>query len=286
MINVNNLSYTYYLDNASKLNAVNNLSFSVSNGESLGIIGRTGSGKSTLAKLLNGLLRPTSGEVILNNKNISKDFRNPQEIFFKVGLVFQYPEHQLFEQTVFDDIAFGPRNKGLRESDVKISVQEAAEFVGLSKDLFSKTPLALSGGEKRRCAIAGVLALKPEVLVLDEPTSGLDFFGKQMLIECLKNYHKKENNIIILISHSMEEIASMAQRVLVMEKGKMVCLDSTQNVFKDFQTLERLGLESPQITKVISLIKERGFNVSESILTTRQARQEILKLLNKDGENQ
>lgn len=285
MIKVSNLSYKYDLDD-SKLNAINNLSFSLSNGETLGIIGRTGSGKSTLARLLNGLIRPTSGEVILNDKDIFKDFKNPQEVFFKVGLVFQYPEHQLFESTVFDDIAFGPRNKGCSEREVKISVQEAADFVGLKKNLFSKSPLELSGGEKRRCAIAGVLALKPEVIILDEPTSGLDFLGKQMLIECIKNYHKKENNIIILISHSMEEIASITQKVLVMENGNMICFDTAKSVFKNSQALEKLGLGSPQITKVMSLIKERGFNVSESILTTHQAKKEILKLLNKDGGNQ
>lgn len=285
MINVNNLSYTYNLDD-SKLNAVDNLNFSLSKGETLGIIGRTGSGKSTLAKLLNGLLRPTSGEIILNNKDIFKDFKSPQQVFFKVGLVFQYPEHQLFERTVFDDIAFGPRNKGCSENEVKILAREAAELVGLSTNLFSKSPLELSGGEKRRCAIAGVLALKPEVLILDEPTAGLDFFGKKSLMECLKNYHKKEQNIMILISHSMEEIASMTEKVLVMANGKMVCFDTAKNVFKNSQLLENIGLEIPQITKIMHLIRERGFNVSESILTTHQAQKEILKLLNKDGGNQ
>ncbi len=285
MINVNNLSYTYDLDDA-KLNAVDNLNFSLSKGETLGIIGKTGSGKSTLAKLLNGLLRPTCGEIVLNDKNIFKDFKSPQEVFFKVGLVFQYPEHQLFERTVFDDIAFGPRNKGCSESEVKMLVREAAELLGLSNDLFSKSPLELSGGEKRRCAIAGVLALKPEVLILDEPTAGLDFLGKQSLMGCLKNYHKKEQNIMILISHSMEEIASMTEKVLVMANGKMVCFDTAKNVFKNSQLLENIDLEIPQITKIMNLIRERGFNVSEGILTTHQAQKEILKLLNKDGGNQ
>lgn len=285
MIKVKNLSYTYNLDTNSKLKAVDNLNFSLANGDILGIIGKTGSGKSTLSKLLNGLLSPTSGEVTLNNKNIFKDFKNSQEIFFKIGLVFQYPEHQLFESTVFDDIAFGPRNKCLSESEVKTTVEEAAEFVGLNKNLFLKSPLALSGGEKRRCAIAGVLALKPEVLILDEPTAGLDFFGKQTLIKCLKNYHEREKNIIVLISHSMEEIASISKKVLVMENGKMVCFDSVKAVFQNQEMLEKLGLEVPQITKIMSLIKERGFEISESIFTTFQAKKEILKLLKKDGDS-
>ena len=213
MIQAKNLYYTYNSDSNTPLKAVENINLSLNNGEILGIIGKTGSGKSTLVQMLSGILRPTRGEVILDGKNIHTDFKNMMEVYFKTGMVFQYPEQQLFSSTVFEDIAFGLRNKGVDEKEIKDRVMEAAKFTDLDPNLLNRSPLELSGGEKRRCAISGVIAMKPEILILDEPTSGLDAKGAKNLIASIFRYHKQEKNIIIFISHIMDEIAKVADKV-------------------------------------------------------------------------
>jgi len=284
MIEARNLSYTYESENNFKTSAVENISFSVNNGEILGILGKTGSGKSTLVQMLNGLIKPRSGEVILDGKNINKDFENKYEVFSRIGLVFQYPEHQLFENTVFDDIAFGLKNQGLEKTEIYRQVIKTANTLGLNESLLYRSPLNLSGGEKRRCAIAGVMALKPDVLILDEPTAGMDLNGKKFLIKCLLDYHSRENKSIILISHSVEEITEISSKILVLDKGKSVYYGNPSGLFKkDIKYLESIGLNPAQITQVMSLVKAEGYDIPESVLTVNQAQKEILKLLEKDG---
>ncbi len=279
MLETKNLSYTYDAGSPHPIKAIQNISMSVQNGEIIGIIGPTGSGKSTLAQMLNGLLKPTGGQIFLNSKNIWVNFKNIQDVHFKVGLVFQYPEQQLFAQTVFDEIAFGLKNKGISENQLKEKVTKSMQIVGLDDDLIDKSPFDLSGGEKRRCAIASVICMEPDVLILDEPTSGLDFFGRKNLIKSILEYHKRNNNIIIFISHIMEEIAEIANKVLVLDSGKTVMFDSPQNVFSKIKKLENIGLDVPRITKIMSIIQKKDYNLKENIVTVQEAETEILKLL-------
>ncbi len=279
MIEVKNLTYTYKTENKIQKPTVQNVSFSLAKGEVLGILGKTGSGKSTLIQMLGGILKPDSGEVLLNGRNVLKE-----NVGFKVGLVFQHPEQQLFENTVFDDIAFGLRNQNYDEKEIQETVEKTANILGIPKDILGRFPLSLSGGEKRRCAIAGIIALKPEILVLDEPTAGMDFQGKMSLIECLENYHKHEENSIIIVSHVLEEIVKVCDKVLIMNEGKAIYFGSIQDLLKiNTQSLHAIGIEPLQITKIMNLIKDKGFNVSENILTVNQAKKEIVKLLKHQG---
>ncbi len=279
MIEVKNLTYTYKTENKIQKPTVQNVSFSLAKGEVLGILGKTGSGKSTLIQMLGGILKPDSGEVLLNGRNVLKE-----NVGFKVGLVFQHPEQQLFENTVFDDIAFGLRNQNYGEKEIQETVEKTANILGIPKDILGRFPLSLSGGEKRRCAIAGIIALKPEILVLDEPTAGMDFQGKMSLIECLENYHKHEENSIIIVSHVLEEIVKVCDKVLTMNEGKAIYFGSIQDLLKiNTQSLHAIGIEPLQITKIMNLIKDKGFNVSENILTVNQAKKEIVKLLKHQG---
>ena len=279
MIEVKNLTYTYKTENKIQKPTVQNVSFSLAKGEVLGILGKTGSGKSTLIQMLGGILKPDSGEVLLNGRNVLKE-----NVGFKVGLVFQHPEQQLFENTVFDDIAFGLRNQNYGEKEIQETVEKTANILGIPKDILGRFPLSLSGGEKRRCAIAGIIALKPEILVLDEPTAGMDFQGKMSLIECLENYHKHEGNSIIIVSHVLEEIVKVCDKVLIMNEGKAIYFGSIQDLLKiNTQSLHAIGIEPLQITKIMNLIKDKGFNVSENILTVNQAKKEIVKLLKHQG---
>ena len=279
MIEVKNLTYTYKTENKIQKPTVQNVSFSLAKGEVLGILGKTGSGKSTLIQMLGGILKPDSGEVLLNGRNVLKE-----NVGFKVGLVFQHPEQQLFENTVFDDIAFGLRNQNYGEKEIQETVEKTANILGIPKDILGRFPLSLSGGEKRRCAIAGIIALKPEILVLDEPTAGMDFQGKMSLIECLENYHKHEENSIIIVSHVLEEIVKVCDKVLIMNEGKAIYFGSIQDLLKiNTQSLHAIGIEPLQITKIMNLIKDKGFNVSENILTVNQAKKEIVKLLKHQG---
>ena len=282
MIEVKNLYYTYSTKTQNPVSAVKNVNFALADSEIMGIIGKTRSGKSTLAQLLCGLLTPNEGNIFLDGKEIGKNLKDTTDIYFKVTMALQYPENQLFGKTVYDDIAFGPRNKGICESEIKNIVYEAIKFTNLSESLLHRSPMYLSGGEKRKCAIAGVIALKPKVLILDEPTAGLDYESKMRLLNSIIEYHKKEKNILILISHSMEETAKLCDKVLVLDRGSQVIFDSPRNVFKEYEKLKNLDLDIPQITQIMRYINEK-YPVNTDILLTDEAEKEILKILNNRG---
>ena len=279
IIETKNLEYVYGVDTGFEKTALTNVNISIEKGEFIGLIGHTGSGKSTLIQQLNGLLKPTSGEVILEGKDIWEQPKKIREVRFKVGMVFQYPEYQLFEENVYKDIAFGPSNMGLNEAKIKSRVLEAARFVGLSENLLFKSPFDLSGGEKRRAAIAGIIAMDPEVLILDEPTAGLDPLGKKSLIKQIMDYHKERKNTIIFVSHSMEDIAKVADRVLVMANGTVKMFDTPENIFAKADYLNKIGLRVPQITRIMKKLKDKGYAVNDNILTVQQGVEQILRLL-------
>lgn len=262
--------------------AVDHVNISVEKGEFLGLIGHTGSGKSTLIQQFNGLLKPSSGKVLLNGKDIWAEPKKIRQVRFQVGMVFQYPEHQLFEETVLKDICFGPHNMGLSEDQAQERAREAARFVGLSEELLGKSPFELSGGEKRRAAIAGVIAMDPDVLILDEPTAGLDPRGREVLLTQIAQYHRERGSTVVLVSHSMEDIARVADRVLVMNDGKAVMLDRTEKVFARGRELESMGLRVPEVTEILLTLRERGYPVKAS-LTVDQAVEQLLPLLKKGG---
>ncbi len=276
VLKVEGLKLVYGAGTSFEKTALSDVSFSVNEGEFIGIIGHTGSGKSTLVQLLNGLLKPTAGTVELYGKNIWKEPKKIRQVRFKVGMVFQYPEYQLFEETVYKDIAFGPANMGLFEEEIDKKVRAAAEFAGLKEELLEKSPFDLSGGEKRRAAIAGVMAMDPDVLILDEPTAGLDPLGRDALLSQIQSYHEVRKNTVILVSHSMEDIARMADRVLVMNKGKKEMFDTTENIFSQGKTLEKMGLRVPQITRIMLLLREKGIPVDTGVLTVEQGFREIM----------
>lgn len=269
ILELKNVCYTYGTGTPFEKKAVNDVSFSVNKGELIGIIGHTGSGKSTLVQMLNGLMKPTSGQVLLDGVDIWDKPKEIRKIRFKVGMVFQYPEYQLFEETVYKDIAFGPTNKGLSAEEIDKEVRRAARFTGLKDELLDKSPFDLSGGEKRRAAIAGVIAMDPDVLVLDEPTAGLDPMGRDVLLSQIIRYHKERQNTVLLVSHSMEDIARVADRIVVMNKSQLVMFDETQRIFARGDELEKIGLRIPQITKIMSQLRKRGVDVPEGILTVR-----------------
>lgn len=279
IIETKNLEYVYGVDTGFEKTALTNVNISIEKGEFIGLIGHTGSGKSTLIQQLNGLLKPTSGKVILEGKDIWEQPKKIREVRFKVGMVFQYPEYQLFEENVYKDIAFGPSNMGLNEAKIKSRVLEAARFVGLSENLLFKSPFDLSGGEKRRAAIAGIIAMDPEVLILDEPTAGLDPLGKKSLIKQIMDYHKERKNTIIFVSHSMEDIAKVADRVLVMANGTVKMFDTPENIFAKADYLNKIGLRVPQITRIMKKLKDKGYAVNDNILTVQQGVEQILRLL-------
>ena len=258
--------------------AVDNVSIKIEKGELVGIIGHTGSGKSTLIQQLNGLLKPSSGEIYINGVNIHGNGVSLRDIRFKVGLVFQYPEYQLFEETVYKDIAFGPKNMGLDEKEIDRRVREAAEFTGVSAYL-GESPFDLSGGQKRRVAIAGVIAMDPEILILDEPAAGLDPHGRDKILGQIKNYQHMKGNTVLLVSHSMEDIARLATKVLVMNEGKVVGYDVPKKIFEKASELENIGLSVPQITKVFEILKSRGVKIEKSVFTVEYAKKVLLSLL-------
>ena len=284
VLELKNLSYIYGTGTPFEKTAVNNLSLSIEKGEFIGIMGHTGSGKSTLVQMLNGLLKPTSGQVLLDGEDIWANPKDIRKIRFKVGMVFQYPEYQLFEETVAKDIAFGPTNMGKSGAELEKAVNDAARFTGLKDELLEKSPFDLSGGEKRRAAIAGVIAMNPEVLVLDEPTAGLDPMGRDVLLSQIVQYHKERKNTVILVSHSMEDIARVADKIIVMNKSNLVMFDKTKEVFSKGRELEKIGLRVPQITKIMLDLREKGFNVPEGILTVDEAMDCISSLLDKEGK--
>lgn len=283
VLETENLTYTYGMNTPFEKTAVNDVSLRVQKGEFIGIIGHTGSGKSTLVQMFNGLIRPTSGKVLLNGRDIWEEPKKIRSVRFEAGLVFQYPEYQLFEETVQKDIAFGPKNMGLDEDEIRKRVVSAARFTGLKSELLSKSPFELSGGEKRRAAIAGVIAMDPDVLILDEPTAGLDPNGRDVLLAQITEYHKQRGNTIFLVSHSMEDIAKTADRILVMNAGKAVMFDETKKVFSRGDELEKMGLRVPQVTKIMARLKREGYPVPDGILTVEQALSELLALIGKKG---
>ena len=284
VLELKNLSYVYGTGTPFEKTAVNNLSLSIEKGEFIGIMGHTGSGKSTLVQMLNGLMKPTSGQVLLDGEDIWANPKDIRKIRFKVGMVFQYHEYQLFEETVAKDIAFGPMNMGKSGAELEKAVNDAARFTGLKDELLEKSPFDLSGGEKRRAAIAGVIAMNPEVLVLDEPTAGLDPMGRDVLLSQIVQYHKERKNTVILVSHSMEDIARVADKIIVMNKSNLVMFDKTKEVFSKGRELEKIGLRVPQITKIMLELREKGFNVPEGILTVDEAMDCISSLLDKEGK--
>lgn len=284
VLELKNLSYVYGTGTPFEKTAVNNLSLSIEKGEFIGIMGHTGSGKSTLVQMLNGLMKPTSGQVLLDGEDIWANPKDIRKIRFKVGMVFQYPEYQLFEETVAKDIAFGPTNMGKSGAELEKAVNDAARFTGLKDELLNKSPFDLSGGEKRRAAIAGVIAMNPEVLVLDEPTAGLDPMGRDVLLSQIVQYHKERKNTVILVSHSMEDIARVADKIIVMNKSNLVMFDKTKEVFSKGRELEKIGLRVPQITKIMLDLREKGFNIPKGILTVDEAMDCISSLLDKEGK--
>ena len=284
VIKAENIGLVYGAGTSFEKTALSEVSFEIEKGEFIGIIGHTGSGKSTLVQLLNGLLKPTSGKIYLNDKDIWEEPKKIRNVRFKVGMVFQYPEYQLFDETVYKDISYGPKNMGLSEDEIDTRVKKAAEFTGLKKELLDKSPFDLSGGEKRRVAIAGVVAMNPEVLILDEPTAGLDPLGRDALLSQIRDYHDTNKNTVILVSHSMEDIARVADRILVMDHGKKIMLDTPKNVFSKGRELEKTGLRVPQVTKIMMLLKEKGIPVNQDILTVEQAFNEIINYLGSKAE--
>ncbi len=278
VIKTEELCYVYSPGTPFQKTAVDHVSLEIEQGEFVGVIGHTGSGKSTLIQHFNGLLKPTAGKIYLNGKDMWAQDTDIRKVRFQVGLVFQYPEYQLFEETVFKDIAFGPTNMGLSEEEIRRRVYEAAEFVGLSSDLMEKSPFELSGGQKRRVAIAGVFAMNPDVLILDEPTAGLDPKGREMILKQISQYHRARGNTVLLVSHSMEDTAKYAQKVLVMNQAKVYLYDTVDNVFSHAQEIESLGLDIPQVTRIFYALKKQGLAVSSNIYTVEQGRRELLRL--------
>ena len=278
------LSHIYSAGTPFQRTALDQVDFQAYPGECLGIIGHTGSGKSTLIQHLNGLLKPTSGQVLFQGTDIWTDLKTTRRTRFQVGLVFQYPEYQLFEETVYKDISFGPQNMGLDEKEIDRRVRSAAYFVGLRDDQLEKSPFELSGGQKRRVAIAGVIAMEPEVLILDEPTAGLDPEGVESILGNIRDYHRAHNATIILVSHSMEEMARTVDRLVVVNDGKLPFQGTPREVFQHGDELERMGLGVPQLTRVFHRLRALGVDIDPSVYTLEQAKQAVLDALAKRGK--
>lgn len=283
ILTLDNVTYTYGAHSPFEKHAIRGVSMDIHEGELLGIIGHTGSGKSTLIQHLNGLLRPNEGRVLLDGKDIWENPKKIRDVRFRVGMVFQYPEHQLFEDTIYKDIAFGPKNMGLSEEEIDRRVRQAAAYVGLDESLLEKSPFDLSGGEKRRAAIAGVMAMEPEVLILDEPTAGLDPRGREQVLAMIQDYRKTRNTTVLLVTHSMEDVARVADRILVMSEGRMAMLDTVETVFSRAEELEAIGLTVPAVTKTLLLLQRRGVAVDTAAYTVEAATAQILSLLGGDG---
>ncbi|MBQ8614778.1 MAG: energy-coupling factor transporter ATPase [Ruminiclostridium sp.] len=276
---VKNLTYKYSVGTPFESTAVDNVSLQVRKGDFIGVIGHTGSGKSTLIQHLNGLLKPTDGEILINGKNIWDKDSDIRAVRFMAGLVFQYSEYQLFEETVYKDIAYGPKNMGLSDEEIDKRVRSAAKSMGLSDDLLERSPFDLSGGQKRRVALAGVIAMEPEILILDEPAAGLDPMGRDKVLDEIYNYHKESGTTILLVSHSMEDIVKYADKVLVMNRGRLFCYEDTDTVFSRAREIRQVGLDIPQITKLSHLLAEKGVDLGDDVYTTERAKERILTLI-------
>lgn len=282
VISVRNLTHSYNEGLPNKFNAIENLNFDIYKGDFVGLIGHTGSGKSTLIQHFNGLLKPTQGQILLDGKDIWSDKKSVREAKFKVGLCFQYPEYQLFEETVAKDIAFGPKNMKLPEKEIAERVAKAAMYVGLKREYMEKSPFDLSGGEKRRAAIAGVMAMQPEVLILDEPTAGLDPCGRDKILSLISNYRAQTGCTVILVSHSMEDVARVANRVMVMNKGSLAMYGTVNEVYSQFSRLNEMGLNVPQVSRVFDILSEKLPELKNSNVYTVDSGAEILARLFKE----
>ena len=278
ILEIKNLTHTYGIGTPFRRSAVEDVSFAVEQGEFLGIIGHTGSGKSTLIQHLNGLLKPTSGQILLDGKDIWAEPKKIRSVRFQVGLVFQYPEYQLFEETVYKDISFGPRNQGKTGEALDHAVREAARLVGLRDEQLEKSPFELSGGQKRRVALAGVLAMEPKVLVLDEPTAGLDPAGRENLMANIREYHRHKNATILLVSHSMDEIAQNVDRILVLKSAHILMSGSPAEIFTRAEELLSAGLDVPQITRVAMSLRDRGLPIDPAVYTVEDLERQLLAL--------
>lgn len=273
------VNYVYSAGTAYEVQALKDINLKIKDGEFIGIIGHTGSGKSTLIQHLNGLMKAASGGIYYNGEDIYDPDYDLRQLRSKVGLVFQYPEHQLFETTIFDDVCFGPINQGLSKNEAGLRAFKALKNVGMPEELYYQSPFDLSGGQKRRVAIAGILAMKPEVLILDEPTAGLDPKGRDELFEQIVKMHEENNLTIILVSHSMEDIARYVQRIIVMNQGQVIYDDIPSNVFRHYKELEMIGLAAPQVTYLMNEMYQAGFPVNTDISTVAEAKQEILRCI-------
>ena len=283
VLETKNLSHIYSEGTTSRVDAIRDICLKIEKGELVGVIGHTGSGKSTLIQHFNGLLKGSSGVVMLEGKDIWQDKKNIRQVRFKVGICFQYPEYQLFEETVYKDIAYGPINMKLPKEEIDKRVRSTIRFVGLDESYLEKSPFELSGGEKRRVAIAGVMAMEPEILILDEPCAGLDPKGRDTVLGLIQQYQKNTDSTVLVVSHSMEDISKIASKVLVMNKGTLAYYDSVDEVFSNAEDLREMGLNIPEITQIFMGLKEAGYDVDVNIYTHEKAKAELLRLL-KGGE--
>jgi energy-coupling factor transporter ATPase len=274
-IKIKNLNYIYSPNTPFEKKALSDINITVDEGEFIGLIGHTGSGKSTLIQTLNALIKPTSGEVIINGSNIHQDKKNLVNLRQTVGIVFQYPEHQLFETTIYKDVAFAPTNMSLSKDEIDFRVRSSLSLVGIDESMYEKSPFEISGGQKRRVAIAGVLAMQPKILILDEPTAGLDPRGSNEILKNIKKLHKELNLTIILVSHSMEDVSVLVDRIIVMDHGKVFCTGTPDTVFSRHDELLKIGLSSPQITHLINQLNKKGFQIPTNIFTI----EEVTKIL-------
>ena len=278
---LDHVNYVYGEDTELAVHALRDVNLVIPDGQFIGLIGHTGSGKSTLVQHLNGLIKPTSGAIYFNGEDIHDADYNKKKLRSKVGLVFQYPEHQLFEVDVFTDVCFGPKNLGLSQKEVELRAYAALKQVGLEDEFFYQSPFDLSGGQKRRVAIAGVLAMKPDILILDEPTAGLDPKGRDEILDQIAKLHKEMGITVILVSHSMEDVAKYVERIIVMNKGSVLFDDVPKAVFRHYKELEQVGLAAPQVTYIMQALKEKGLPVNAEATTVLEARDEILRALNR-----
>lgn len=278
-IELKNVTYTYSPGTAYEIHALKDINLSIPDGQFIGIIGHTGSGKSTLIQHFNALIRPTSGTITYNGEDIWGEKYDRRTLRSEVGLVFQYPEHQLFETTIFDDVCFGPKNQGLSKEEAGLRAFEALRSVGMPEELYYQSPFDLSGGQKRRVAIAGVLAMKPEVLILDEPTAGLDPAGRDEILDLVARMHRERNMTVILVSHSMEDVAKYVERIIVMNHGQVMFDDTPKEVFRHYKELEAIGLAAPQVTYLMHELKEHGLSVDTEATTVEEARASLMQAL-------
>lgn len=280
-IQLDKMNYSYSVGSAYEVHALRDINLTIEDGQFIGIIGHTGSGKSTLIQHMNGLIRATSGNIYYNGEDIYAQDYDMRSLRSKVGLVFQYPEHQLFETTIFDDVCYGPKNQGLSKDEAGLRAFEALKSVGLKEELYYQSPFDLSGGQKRRVAIAGVLAMRPEVLILDEPTAGLDPKGRDEILALISKMHKERKITIILVSHSMEDVAEYVERIIVMNHGQVMFDDVPHEVFRHYKELEKISLAAPQVTYLMHELREKGLPVDVNATTIEEAKSEIMKVLGK-----